>query len=578
MVAAWRRVFVLIYVLAVAGIQPVFAEGKGDAILILDASGSMWGQIPEGTKIVEAKEASVGIVDKWPQDVRLGLMSYGHRKKGDCQDIELLAAPGAADMAGLKSMIEGLQPRGKTPISDSLRAAAAELKGSEAGATIILVSDGIETCNADPCAVAVELKAAQVNLVAHVIGFDIRDPAARRQLACIAGETGGVYLDARDASGLTTALEQAAVAAQGQPVAVEPAVEEEEPVATFNLTASARLSEDTDPLTDGEVSEFYWFVHEADPSRPNGASANEVATSRAINMAVEVPPGDYVVQFRSGDVGTFLQRWYPVTVTADGTAHLDAVLDAAFVTSVGAIKDGESLDGVEWRIKEDLGGGKPGLQEYFDTKRPFSPKFLVNPDSYVMELKKGGAVIHTPFTVSAGDSINVSMVLDAGTIGLKAFYAPGKPIEDKVEYAVFFPPDASGEEPRGDLVPGAGGRSRPEASYDLPSGSYVLEVRVGGVKRYLPFEIESGKSIDVDVNLDAGVVTWKQVPDLRNVQFYDAANPDGIYLIERTSGHRMTTLPAGDILAVISMRDDTKREVRFKVVAGEEQEINLAGQ
>jgi Ca-activated chloride channel family protein len=100
-------------------------------------------------------------------------------------------------------------------MADSLRAAADALRTSENKATVVLVSDGIETCHPDPCAVAAELKKAGVGFTAHVIGFDVADPAAKSQLQCIARATGGVYLDARNADDLAKALGRAVEATRG---------------------------------------------------------------------------------------------------------------------------------------------------------------------------------------------------------------------------------------------------------------------------------------------------------------------------------------------------------------------------
>ncbi|MCB1844153.1 MAG: VWA domain-containing protein, partial [Halioglobus sp.] len=75
--------------------QPA-AKTPKDAILILDASGSMWGQIDGVNKIVIAKDVVEGLVRGLPAEQRLGLVAYGHRRESDCADIETLADIGAA--------------------------------------------------------------------------------------------------------------------------------------------------------------------------------------------------------------------------------------------------------------------------------------------------------------------------------------------------------------------------------------------------------------------------------------------------------------------------------------------------
>ncbi|WP_082368054.1 VWA domain-containing protein [Piscinibacter sakaiensis] len=191
---------------------PATPPPAADAMLVLDASGSMWGQLNGRSKIELARDAVAGMLRQWPAGQALGLMAYGHRSKGDCQDIELLrplSPLGSDGAAALQATVNGLQPKGMTPISESVRQAARQLRHTERAATVILVSDGEETCQADPCAVAAELEASGVNFTAHVIGFDVAAGSkARQQLQCLAERTGGRYLDARNAAELNQALGQ----------------------------------------------------------------------------------------------------------------------------------------------------------------------------------------------------------------------------------------------------------------------------------------------------------------------------------------------------------------------------------
>jgi hypothetical protein len=194
------------------------AEKTGETILILDASGSMWGKVGDKVKIEVARDAVGNMLATWPASEALGFMAYGHRRKGDCGDIELLSAPTLIDPVAFKKQVNSLQPKGMTPISASVRQAADVLKFTEQKATIILVSDGEETCNADPCALGAELETAGVDFTAHVVGFDLREGKARAQLQCLAKNTGGRYVEARDAAELNKALgeiAQAPVASAG---------------------------------------------------------------------------------------------------------------------------------------------------------------------------------------------------------------------------------------------------------------------------------------------------------------------------------------------------------------------------
>ena len=174
------------------------AEGQR-VILVLDASGSMWGKIGGNTKIDIAKEVVGKVVGKWKAEDELGLVAYGHRKKGACDDIETLIEPGPLDAGAYMAAVKAISPKGKTPMTEAIRQAAEALKYTEKKATVILVSDGIETCDPDPCAVADELEKAGVGLTVHTVGFGLDDKGAVAQLKCLAEKTGGISIIAENA-------------------------------------------------------------------------------------------------------------------------------------------------------------------------------------------------------------------------------------------------------------------------------------------------------------------------------------------------------------------------------------------
>ena len=211
---------------------PAVPEGDGQAILVIDASNSMWGQIDGVAKIEIAREAVSGLLDRWNPEVELGVMAYGHRREGDCTDIELVA-PVGAERPVVDAALASLTPRGKTPMTDAVAQAAEALSHADRPATVILVSDGRETCNADPCAVASELERSGVAFTAHVVGFDVADEETIAQLQCIAENTGGRYVAADSAEELSVALVETGGAAAAEP---EPAPE---PTAQPSVTLEA---------------------------------------------------------------------------------------------------------------------------------------------------------------------------------------------------------------------------------------------------------------------------------------------------------------------------------------------------
>ena len=200
-----------------------------DVLFILDGSGSMWGRVNEIEKIVIAKDVMTNLIGGLPDDVDAGLITYGHRERGSCSDIELIATPGETPRADLLSSLSGITPLGKTPISDSLLRAGELLREVEDPVSIVLVSDGIESCEGDPCATAALLREQGIDVRIHVVGFDV-DAEAQEQLSCIAEAGGGEYYEAGSADALndaladvrTTIVEEVIVLAEPEPPLVQP--------------------------------------------------------------------------------------------------------------------------------------------------------------------------------------------------------------------------------------------------------------------------------------------------------------------------------------------------------------------
>lgn len=176
-----------------------------EVLFILDGSGSMWEQMKEQPKIAIAKDVMSKMVQELPKDVQAGLVVYGHRKERECSDIELLVPPGSTDRDALLSKIQSINPKGKTPITASLQLAADALSGVASEATIILVSDGKETCAEDPCSLVKTLRENGLNAVIHVVGFGVKKVDAD-QLSCIAKAGGGNYYSADSKGELGSAM------------------------------------------------------------------------------------------------------------------------------------------------------------------------------------------------------------------------------------------------------------------------------------------------------------------------------------------------------------------------------------
>ena len=181
------------------------AMAADDVMVVFDGSNSMWGQIDGTAKIAIAREAMENLVGGWTDGTNVGLMAYGHRREGDCNDIETMIAPGPFDRADFMGRIRSISPRGKTPLTTAVEQAAEALSYRDNPATVVLITDGIESCQRDPCALAEELERMGVGFTAHVVGFDLKGEE-QEAVACMAERTGGRFVAANDADELGTAL------------------------------------------------------------------------------------------------------------------------------------------------------------------------------------------------------------------------------------------------------------------------------------------------------------------------------------------------------------------------------------
>ena len=129
----------------------------------------------------------------------------------------MLRQVSVVDRQGLAGAIDGLSPGGFTPIGRSLMRAAVLLP-PDAEASIVLLSDGEDTCGEpSPCAAAEQIHRSHPQVAISAVGFKTAD----EELACVARTTGGLYLTADDVDQLVSRL-VAAQDAQGNADALTP--------------------------------------------------------------------------------------------------------------------------------------------------------------------------------------------------------------------------------------------------------------------------------------------------------------------------------------------------------------------
>lgn len=193
--------------------SPVLAQSVSEIEIVFDGSRSMNEASGGVTKLDVAKQALTTIAGQITPGSRVGLRIFGTTPiQGNitesCSDTILALPIGDFQKDAMIGKVLSLQSYGMTALGHSLEKAAADFSSSQdVKKSIILISDGEETCGKDPVAVMQALKAQGIEMTIHAIGFAASD-AAKAQLKKLAEVTQGTYREAEDAGALQQSLEE----------------------------------------------------------------------------------------------------------------------------------------------------------------------------------------------------------------------------------------------------------------------------------------------------------------------------------------------------------------------------------
>jgi Ca-activated chloride channel family protein len=171
-------------------------EPQTRILFIFDASYSMAGPWDGETKINIARTILEEMIDSIStlENVEMALRVYGHQSPvppQDCSDTKLEVPFGPDNAEKIREKLRFLSPRGTTPIAHSLELAATDFpECRDCRNIIILITDGVEACDGDPCAASIALQQKGIALRPFVIGIG-NDPGFRETFGCI-----GYYFDA----------------------------------------------------------------------------------------------------------------------------------------------------------------------------------------------------------------------------------------------------------------------------------------------------------------------------------------------------------------------------------------------
>ena len=185
-------------------------------MIVFDASGSMAGNTVQGllstvTRIDEVRKALGEVLPTAAKHRKIGLITYGPGPYQHC-NVRMNFQPMWQATKPIMSVVNRLTPAGKTPLVQAVKTAAAVLEYPDKPGTIVLVTDGEETCGGEPCELGKLIK-TKGRLTVHVIGYQLgnfRWTGAQSFLdvKCLAEETGGLYITAANRQDLVEAFEK----------------------------------------------------------------------------------------------------------------------------------------------------------------------------------------------------------------------------------------------------------------------------------------------------------------------------------------------------------------------------------
>jgi Ca-activated chloride channel family protein len=449
------------------------------AIVIVDGSGSMWAILGQerAAKIDLVRAALRQSLSPLGPQSRIGLMSFGPR----CSDAEVISPPDTGTGERLMPFVDKLNPRGKGPLTAALREAAKQVPAGTA-ATVILLHDGPDNCQQDPCAAAAEIAKANPKLVIDVIGIGLEKTDAQR-MACVPKATNGQMYEVRDSASLNEAIAEAVRLANPDPALGSPAAEAAPTAPAPTEASGLRLTAALAGVGPALTVPVTWLVTKADA--PNDV----VAKRSAAELNLNVPPGSYVVEASLG----LAKARQVVEVGQTGRTAAQLGLAAGILKINGhADKDAGALtEPIVTITAIAVGSGTTKAPEIpvFISRDP-TAELVLPAGTYKVRIEDGLANKEMQVAVTPGNAVDAQMVLGTGRIELSAASNGGaEAMTDVVFTLAEDDPDAP--QGRREVARSAD----PAPVFILPAGTYYLAAQSGAAEVRDRIAVGSGTTV-----------------------------------------------------------------------------------
>lgn len=208
--------YLFLTLILLINVAPAFSQRRNNLtrteplnriLFIYDASNSMNGMWESGRKNLIAQRLISDALDslKGKPNVELALRVYGHQfnylNGQNCDDTKLEVPFSKYNVDKIKNRLKTIKAKGTTPIAKTLEKSEVDFPPcANCRNIIILITDGIEECDGDPCAVSRALQRKGIVLKPFVIGIGM-DPDFIKTFECI-----GTYFDASNEKTFKNAL------------------------------------------------------------------------------------------------------------------------------------------------------------------------------------------------------------------------------------------------------------------------------------------------------------------------------------------------------------------------------------
>lgn len=395
-----QLIFLLSLLLGVLSLQA--QEQSSPILFIYDASGSMWGQLEGKTKKKIAADVLSSTLSTLPTEQQVGLIAYGHREKGNCDDIEFVMGLDNTSKNKINEAISGMNALGKTPLARSATLAINRLKKNNEKATVILITDGIETCDGNICDIVTAAKADNIEFKLHVVGFGLKD-GEKEQLQCAAQAGDGMYFDAANSQGLSEALKGAT------------STTVDDPAGNFSLYA----------YKNGEPVDALLIA--------KNAGKEEIGRGRTYQDTAKIylPPGTYEVSIRPLENTDINTSYVTVTIKEGEPLHQDVSFDSGKL-AITTNNNNEPWDATV-RIYNQSNKEVAAGRTYGKTR-----DFELSPGRYdvkLMAIKLKGKEIEKTIeqvTIKPNETTNIAHTFESGEIAIGAQAADGTLVDATV--------------------------------------------------------------------------------------------------------------------------------------------------